>query len=141
MPEVVVRVPEHLETSDEPGKELTGDLYDELVEEGDLDNDISIGMDIVVYTSTEKGRPWTGRVLSLLDNKKFLIHWFSRKTIRSNIFYAQTNADGSNIISEQENGVVMFWEMSTNRTPTSFKLSNYWLEIIKNEYERLDSEC
>ena len=139
LPEVL-QVPDYLMDGDEDGIELTGDKYPENIDEGDLDSEISVGMDVCVYTEEKRGRPWVGRVLQLLEDQRFLIHWFTRKTIRSKTFYALTNNDGSPSISEQENGTVMFWQMSENRTQTSFSLSNFWLETIVREYESLDGE-
>ena len=134
----VLQVPEYLLEEEEQGNELTGDLYDEEVTEGDLDSEICVGMDLCVYTIEQRGRPLVGRVLEILEDKKFLIHWFSRKTSRSKKFEALSDKDGSRSISEMENGSVMFWQMSENRTQTSFTLSNFWLQDIAREYELLD---
>ena len=136
----VLQVPENLLDEEDEGMELTGDKYPESVDEGDLDSDISVGMDICIYTDECRGRPWVGRVLELLENKRFLVHWFSRKTIRSKTFYALTSSDGSPSTAELENGTVMFWQMSENRTRTSFTLNSFWLENIEREYQKLDGE-
>ena len=136
----VLQVPEYLAEGEESGKELTGDKYPEEIVEEDLDDEISAGMDVCVYTNAVRGRPWVGRVLQLLEDQKFLIHWFTRKTVRSTTFTALMNADGTRSISEQEHGTVMFWQMSENRTQTSFSLSNFWLKTIEKEYEVLDSD-
>ena len=136
----VLQVPEYLLDKEDEGTELTGDLYQEEVAEGDLDSEIAAGMDLCVYTTEKQGRPWVGRVLELLEDKRFLIHWFTRKTSRSKKFEALFNRDGSRNISEMENGSVMIWQMSENRTQTSFTLSNFWLEDIAREYDVLDRE-
>ena len=136
----VLQVPDYLLDKEDEGTELTGDLYHEEVAEGDLDSEIAPGMDLCVYTTEKQGRPWVGRVLELLEDKRFLIHWFTRKTVRSKKFEALNNKDESRNISEMENGSVMIWQMSENRTQTSFTLSNFWLEDIAREYDVLDRE-
>ena len=118
--------------------ELYGTTYPEEVNEGILDEEVAVGMDVVVYTEERKGRPWAGRIVKLLDNGNFLIQWFTRKTIRSKTYFAMTNPDGSPLLSEQERGTVMFWMMSENRRSESFTLSTYWLQTIQLEYEALD---
>ena len=125
-----LHVPGYLMEEEEVGSELTGDKYPETVDDGDIDSEIAVGMDVCVYTEENRGRPWVGRVVQLLESKRFLIQWFTRKTIRSKLFSALVNKDGSRSISEQENGTVMFWQMSENRTQASFSLSNFWLETL-----------
>ena len=95
-------------------------------------------MDVVVYTDEQKGRPWTGRIVKLKESGNLLIHWYTRKTVRSKMFSALTNTDGSPSLSEIERGSVMFWMMSENQREDSFTLSSYWLETIRLEYECLD---
>ena len=135
----VLNVPEHL-VEGESTNELTGDKYPETIEEGELDDEIVEDVDVVVYTNEMHGRPWVGRVVKLLEGKKFCLQWFTRKTCRSKTFYSLENKDGSPSISEQDNDSVMFWCMSENRTENSFELSPFWLEAIKREYGKLDAE-
>ena len=136
----VLQVPEYLEDEEDSDKELEGDLYPEESRDGDFDSEISAGMDVCVYTLEKEGRPWVGRVLEVLPNKRFIIHWFSRKTPRSRKFEAMFNPNGSRSVSDMEYCSVMIWHMSENRTEKSFTLSNYWLEDIRREYELLDSQ-
>ena len=137
-PAEVLQVPDYLLEEEDDGMELTGQKYPEKVDEGDLDSDLEVGMDIAIYTEEQRGRPWVGRVLSMSDEKRFIVHWFTRKTIRSTLFQALTNSDGSPNVSELENGCIMFWQMSENRTKTSFTLNSFWLENIEIEYQKLD---
>ena len=132
----VLQVPEYLQDEDE-GMELTGDKFNESVDEGDVDVDLAVGMDVCIYTKNH-GRPWVGRVIELLEDKHFIIQWFKRKTVRSKMFFAMTNSDGSPNISELEYETIMFWQFSENRTNTSFTLSNFWLENIEREYKTYD---
>ena len=134
----VLQVPENLLNEEDDGMELTGDKYPETVDEGNIEEEICPGMDVVVYTDVKKGRPWVGRVLEVLQEKKFLIHWFTRKTVRSKTFYAMKDDRGNPSISEQEISTIMFWQMSENRTESSFNLSNFWLENIDREYMSYD---
>ena len=75
-----------------------------------------------------------------MEDQRFLIQWYSRKTVRSTTFQALINSDGRPNISELENGSVMFWSMSENRTKDSFTLNNFWLKNIEREYTSLDAE-
>ena len=130
-------IPDHLNAV-EDHQELFGATYPEDIQEGHVDEDVSVGMDVVVYTDEQKGRPWTGRIVKLKESGNLLIHWYTRKTVRSKMFSALTNTDGSPSLSEIERGSVMFWMMSENRREDSFTLSSYWLETIRLEYECLD---
>lgn len=136
----VLQVPDSLLDEDEEGMELTGAKYPETVDDGNPDDEISVGMDICIYGDDNKGRPWVGRITQLLPDRRFLINWYTRKTVRSKTFYAMTDSKGDLCISEQENDTIMFWQMSENRTSTSFSLSSFWLETIDREYESLDGE-
>ena len=97
-------------------------------------------MDVCIYTESKIGRPWVGRIVQLLEGRRFIIHWYSRKSSRSKIFEASYNADGSRSVSEMENQMVMFWQMTHKRTQTSFSLESFWLETIEREYNVLDGE-
>ena len=119
-------------------KVITGNLCPETIEEGDLDDDITVGTDLCVYTESSVGRPWVGRVQELLPNKKFIIHWYSRRSGRGKTFRAMKKADGSPYLSEQDFDTIMFWQMSEDRTEESFTLSNFWFETMRLEYEKLD---
>ena len=50
------------------------------------------------------------------------------------------SASGERNVSEMDNESVMIWQMSENRTESSFMLSNFWLEDIRREYETLDAD-
>ena len=117
---------------------LTGNVCAETIEEGNLEEDITVGTDLCVFTESNRGRPWVGRVQELLPGKKFKIQWFSRRSGRGKIFSAMTLSDGSPYVSEEDFESIMFWEMSENRRSDSFTLSNFWLEAMKEEYKKLD---
>ena len=119
---------------------LTGDLYPEEICDGHIEDEAAVDMDVCIYTQEKAGRPWVGRILEVLENKRFKLQWFVRKTCRSKVFTALTNSDGSPCIAELEFGMVMFWMMSEpqSRTANSFALSPYWLETIDREYAVID---
>ena len=136
----ILQVPDYLEDGDDSDKELEGDFYSEEIRDGDLDSEIAVGLDVCVYTLEKEGRPWVGRVVEILTDQRFIIHWFSRRTTRSKKFEAMYNDNGTRSVSEMENSSVMVRQMSENRTETSFTLSSYWLEDIRREYELHDSQ-
>ena len=122
---------EHLE-----GPEIRGNVLDEAVVEGSLD-DISVGDDVVVYTRLLSKRPWVGRVSKLLPDEKFEIHWFVKEGKRK-IFNALMNSDGSKSLDVLGLDVIMFSNMSERKQEKSFFLSNYWLEVFDANYKEID---
>ena len=64
---------------------IGGRLFDEVVEEGDID-EVVVGSDVVVYTKYCSKRPWIGRVLEILPNNQFVIHWFIRQTKKKEFY-------------------------------------------------------
>ena len=72
-----------LDEESEDGMELAGDKYPEYVEEGDIDTELRENTDVCIYTNERSGRPWMGRVLQVLEDHRFIVHWFTRKTSRS----------------------------------------------------------
>ena len=75
-----VSVPEYYLEVVEDEFELTANFHPEEVKKGDLDTDIATGMDVCVYIAHKQWRPWVGRVVQLLGNRRFLLYWFSRKS-------------------------------------------------------------
>ena len=132
-----VEIPEYL-LDTEVVNDLLGDVYEEEILEGDRE-EIDIGTDVCIYTDAVKSRPWLGRVTKVLDNRRLEIQWFIKKTGRGRGYQAMTNSDGTPNLGVVEVDSVMFWHMTERRSETEFSLSAYWLEIIKREYETLDS--
>ena len=130
------------ENDQEDYPELVGDLYPEVAVDGSIEDDVSLGMECCVYTREKSGRPWVGRVVEILENRKFKIHWFVRKTTRSRVFKALNNSDGSPSLSTVHYDTVMFWNVSEPQTRTSgsFALGAYWLKVIEREYAVIDSQ-
>ena len=138
---VITQIPEHLQVrTDVPP--LTGQFYQEEITDGSIDDEVAVNMDVCIYTSTRKWRPWLGRVVKVLENKMFLMQWYKRKSSQSSVFTAVVNSDGSPYINEISNESVMFWMISEpeSRTSDSFSLSQYSLLAIEREYEEIDSK-
>ena len=142
LPKNGAELPEHIAqfVIDREVPELRGDVIPELIGDGDFNVEVVEGADIVVYTRSKANRPWVGRVERILPAGKFSVHWYQRRS-RSNTWYAMVRPDGSPVLSEQKNEVVMFWHISESgtRTENSFQLSHYWLEKIKMEYLEHDA--
>ena len=124
-------------TASDDGNTISGDLYDENIDEGSLEEIIE-DMDVCIYSDITAGRPWVGRVRQMLPGRKFTVQWFSRRSGRGQVFKAMNREDGSPFLSEVELDSIMFWEMSEDRREDSFKLASFWLETIRLEYEKLD---
>ena len=118
-------------------KQNLPEISGKVCEFGLFDTVIKIGLDIVVYTKSKVGRPWVGRVKEVFHNKTFSIEWFDRQG-KSSIFRAMKNSDKSAYTSKLDNDVVMFWDISHQRTADSFHLSPHWLAKVATEYEKYD---
>ena len=81
-------------------------------------------------------------MFEILPERRFKMQWFGRKTVRSKVFKALTNPDGSPWITELEFDTVMFWIVSepASRTADSFSISALWLEAIEKEYLVMDDK-
>ena len=138
-----VVLPDHLQPP-EQDHQLRGELCPEEVVIGEvIENEASVGMDVCVYSEEVRGRPWVGRIVQILPDKRFKLQWFGRKTSRSKVFRALTNpTDGSPWITELEFSTVMFWMLSEpgSRTEDSFSVSAYWLQTIEREYQEIDGK-
>ena len=117
---------------------ISGDLHAEDIAEGTLE-EIHEDLDVCVYTAVSVSRPWVGRVKQMMSGRKFVIQWFGRKSGRGKTFTALVNQDGTPSLCELEMDTIMFWGMTENRREDSFMLSQFWLETIRLEYEKLDS--
>ena len=78
-----------------------------------------------------------GRVEEVFSDETFSIQWFDRLG-KSNRFRAMKKADKTPYFSKLDNSVVMFWDISVQRTDDSFYLSPYWLNKVSKEYEKYD---
>ena len=116
---------------------ISGDMYDECIEEGSLE-EIVENIDVCVYTESNQGRPWVGRVKEMLPGGRFVIHWFGRKAGRGHVFKGLRNSDGTCQLTSLDLDTIMFWGFSENVCDETFAISSFWLETIRLEYEKLD---
>ena len=123
-----------IDDCNEVGPEIEGDFY----QEGLFDSNIREGLDVVIYTRSPQERPWVGRVLNILLDKKFSIHWFERHG-KSGKFHAMENPDGTPYASELENSSVMMWDIATQSMDKSFHVTPYRLGQIVKEYKKYDN--
>jgi hypothetical protein len=123
----------HLE-QDENVPDLQGELFPESLDEGDFNEDMQEGLDVLVYSKVKKGRPWCGRIIKIVDSHKFLIHWFARAKGDRNTFVASYNGDKSPYTSELETGTVILWNFSSKIDQSSFHVNSFFLLKFKEEY-------
>ena len=98
----------------------------------------TLGMDVAVYTDMKKGRPWVGRVLTIDGvSNTFDIHWYVKTPGQKNK-YAAMPSDNESLISTQSLESVMLWGFTDDREESSCYISNYWLDNLRIEYEKLD---
>jgi hypothetical protein len=131
-------LPDHFEhVIEKEIPELKGDVFPESLDEGDFDKEVIEGLDVVCYTKTKTSRPWLGKVIEILSERKFVIQWYSRKRGNQNNFYAMEEG-GKPYTSVQENECVILWGFSEEKSKNCYFVSNYWLLKIKNEYAIYD---
>ena len=132
-------LPEHFEyVIEKEIPELKGDIFPETLDEGDFEEEIIEGLDVVCYTkSKSSNRPWLGKVTEILPEQTFVIQWYSRKRGNQNEFHGMEE-DGKPFTSVQENACVILWGFSVKKSEKCFIVSNYWLSKIKNEYAVYD---
>ena len=114
-------------------------LVGHICEMGLFDNNVKVGSDVVVYTRSKIGRPWTGRIVEILPNKRFVINWYEREG-KSLKFRSMKQGKSDLYTSELENSSVMFWDMSTHKSERSFHLTSSWMDKIIKEYKLCDDK-
>ena len=119
--------------------DLEGEVFPESLDEADFEEDVKEGLDVLVYSKSKKGRPWCGRVVKIMQNHQFLIHWFARQKGNSNTFVATYNSDETPYTTELDTATVILWNFSSKIDETSFHVNNYFLLKFKEEYCRHDS--
>ena len=119
--------------------DLVGERHAPEIQESNFGYEISEGMDVVIWTHSKQKRPWVGRVVQVQSSDNFKIQWYQRRS-KSRTFFGLKNKDSSPYTSSCEVSSVMFWEMSSNKTESSFDLSEFWLKRIEHEY-RLHDQC
>ena len=136
-------VPEHLSQccSDNDVPEIRGEFYcDTAATDTEFSDTVPINTDVVVYTRSKVSRPWVGRIMKHLPGGMFTLQWYKRRG-RSTYFDVMVNFDGSPVLSDQANEVVMYWHIANRETLTdsSFQIPLLWLEKLKQDYLDHDS--
>ena len=73
-PEGQLSLPEEYEFIDENPDNLPR-IQGKVCEEGLFDENIKIGVDVVVYTESSVGRPWVGKVQEIFKNQNKFVIW------------------------------------------------------------------
>ena len=132
-------IPICLEPNEEGHREIQGDFFEEAVDEGVIEEELRIGIDVCVYTKNKQQRPWVGRVVKIEEASTFVIHWYQKvKGSKSGQYEALQHDDGSPYISKQLVKSVMFWAFTEETSGAGFVISPYWQSCLKREYEKLD---
>lgn len=138
------RQTEQLDVSDdveEPLRHVKGVFFEAIVEEGDIESDIGVDMDVCVYTKMKRKRPWVGRVTELKDRETFSMNWYERDTSsKCGKFVAMKNENGSLYVTDLDVASVMFWAFTEARDEGSFIITPYWQDCLKREYKRMDQD-
>ena len=140
-PESQVVIPDHLAhiTGDDSIKDLEGEVFPDDLDEADFNQDLSEGLDVLIYSNIKQGRPWVGRIKEVTGNSKFLIQWYAKRKGDQNMFDATRNGDGTPYVSELESESVILWNFSTRVGNNSFSVSKFFLNQFKVEYSRHES--
>lgn len=96
------------------------------------------GDNVVIYTSDYVGRPWIGRVISLSGDRKFVIHWFEKKSAKVK-YEAQFRSDGTPCVDTLDRESIMFIGIASFSSESIIKLTPKLLDKILVEYDRLDA--
>ena len=125
---------------EEPLQEIMGDFYSDNCEQGDIVSELFTGVDVCMYTTSKRSRPWVGRVVEVKKSNQFTPHWYGRSSNKSNTFKALYNDDCSPYIEMHNMDSVMFWAFAEDKTDSSFVISNYWMECVKHQYINNDKQ-
>ena len=125
-------------------RQVEGTFFETPVQEGDLESDICVDMDVCVYTRIKRKRPWVGRVVSIKDRETFVINWYEKdQTSRCGRYVAMFHDNSTRYVSELDMEVVMFWAFTQGREQgpgkDSFLITPYWHDCLMKEYEKKDS--
>ena len=122
-------------------RQIHGTFFEEIVEEGDLEKEICVDMDVCVYTVQKKKRPWVGRVISLQNRDNFVINWYEKDlSSKCGRYIAMKKDDGTLYTSEMDLATVMLWSFTVDRLENSFVVTPVWHDCLKKEYSKIDGE-
>ena len=137
-PQVPAALPDEFDFVEDTREGLPN-IQGNVCEEGLFNENIKVGVDVVVYTKSTVSRPWVGRVAEIFGNLKFSVHWYDRQG-KTSKFRAMMKDDNTPYSSVLDNSTVMFWDISVERSHNSFHLTPYWLGKVKKEYAKCDEE-
>ena len=133
---VVFEIPDEfnfVEDKSDNFKEIVGQVYPE----GLFNHHIKKDMDVAVRSEDKSSIPWLGRVVEILSDCKFLIHWYGRsgRSLKFRALLKENCLPSTTVI---ENNMVMMWDISTSKTENSFFLTPGMLNNIMDEYASYD---
>ena len=142
LPRQVVQVESEAEVGvEEDIRQIRGVFLEGVIEEGDIEREMGVGMDVCVYTRMKRKRPWVGRVTDVKDRETFVMNWYEKDTAsKCGKFIAMQNDDGTLYVTDLDVTSVMFWSFTENREEASFVITPYWLDCLKREYSRMDQD-
>ena len=122
-------------------RQVHGTFFEERVEEGDLEKEICVDMDVCVYTVQKRKRPWVGRVISLENRDNFVINWYERDvTSKCGRYISMRKDDGTLYTSEMDLATVMLWSFTADRQENSFVITPVLHDCLKKEYSKIDGD-
>ena len=121
-------------------RDIEGVFHEDDVCEGDVDDEVVVGMDVCVYTNSKIRRPWVGIVTNLNKEDATLeLHWYEKdKASKSNRYKAMFHKDGTSNKSEVSKDTVMLYDFAEHADENSFVISPFWFSYLKAEYAKLD---
>ena len=125
--------------SDEEDSHIQGTFFETAIEEGVLEEDMCVGMDVCVYTEVKRNRPWVGRVTGFKDRDTYTVNWYEKdKATKSGKYVSRLNDDQSLYTSDLDFSTVMMWAFSESKRDNSFVISPVWQDCLKKEYAKMD---
>lgn len=131
-----VTIPEnfvHLTEDDELIPELQGARYSEDIQDSIFASEFVPGLEVVIYTTTKKDRPWIGRVVERVEDNSFMIQWFKRKSKTKTYLKSDLPLD------KIDDASVILWGFTANRSESSFEVEAFYQKRIKILYDEHDS--
>ena len=117
---------------EEDHRQVQGTFYEDIVEEGDLEKEICVNMDVCVYTVQKRRRPWVGRVITLKGRENFVINWYEKDpSTKCGKYVSMKNEDGTLYTSEMDLATVMLWSFTVDRQENSFVITPVWQDCLK----------
>ena len=113
-------------------------MFPATLNEGDFSEEILVGMDVVLYTTTKASRPWVGRVVTISNTNTFKIQWYEKVPGKANKFKSVFLPSGEPYISEVDTASAILWDFTRDRTETSFTISTMMFSKISELYDYHD---